>query len=134
MERVRRGWADTPFWRFLGIEALEAAEGYCRLRLKVRPGMVNSDDRTVHGGILASLVDAAVGAVLWTVYDVGREIHGHTTIELNISYVRPARGAEVFVEGRVVRKGRSLMVGEAEIKNADGTLAATGRATYMVFS
>jgi len=46
------------FSRWLGIEVLEAAEGMSRLRLTVRPDMVNGFG-IAHGGVLFSLADSA---------------------------------------------------------------------------
>lgn len=133
LERIRRGWEGTAFCQHLGVKVVAATEGYVRLRLATQPWMLNDDDGSLHGGILASLVDTAVGCALWTVYDVGQEIAGHTTVELNISYVAPALTQEVIVEGRAVRKGRTLFVGSAEIMDTKNRLVASGRATYMVF-
>ncbi|MCX6023817.1 MAG: PaaI family thioesterase, partial [Chloroflexi bacterium] len=65
--------------------------------------------------------------------DVGSEIVGHTTTELNITYLAPGQTPEVVAEARALRKGRNLFVGAVEIKDANGRLAAAGRATYMVF-
>jgi acyl-coenzyme A thioesterase PaaI-like protein len=43
-----------------------------------------------------------------------------------------ARGSEVFAEGRILRRGKSVAVGEASITDAEGRLLAVGRATYMI--
>lgn len=47
------------FSRWLGIEVLAAAEGLSRLRLTVRPDMVNGFG-IAHGGVLFSLADSAL--------------------------------------------------------------------------
>lgn len=47
------------FSRWLGIEVLEAGEGRSRLRLTVRPDMVNGFG-IAHGGVLFSLADSAL--------------------------------------------------------------------------
>ena len=133
LERIRVGWEQTPFCQHLGLRVMAATEGYARLRMATEPWMLNADDGSLNGGILASLVDTAVGCALWTVYDVGTEIVGHTTIELNISYIAPALTPEIIVEGRAVRKGRRLFVGSADIQDTKNRLVASGRATYMVF-
>lgn len=133
LERLQRGWERTPMAQHLGLKVVAAADGYVRLRMATQPWMLNEDDGSLHGGILATLVDMAVGCALWGVYDVGQEISGHTTIELNISYLAPAMTAEVIVEGRAVRKGRTLFVGSAEIMDTRNRPVASGRATYMVF-
>jgi uncharacterized protein (TIGR00369 family) len=133
LERVASEWENVPVCKHLGVRVVAATQGYARLRLPVQDWMVNADDGSLNGGILATLADSAVGAALWTVYDVGSEIAGHTTTELNITYLAPGTTPEVVAEGRALRKGRTLFVGTAEIKDTNGRLLAAARATYMVF-
>lgn len=133
LERVATEWEQTPTGRHFGIRVVAASAGYARLRLTLQDWMINADDGSLHGGILATLADMAVGAALWTVYDVGNEIVGHTTTELNITYLAPGTTPDVLAEGRALRKGRTLFVGTAEMKDTNGRMLAAGRATYMVF-
>ncbi len=123
----------NPFWQLLGLELVDVDEGYCKVRLHARPPLLNRGIESVMGGILATVVDEAVATLLHTAYDIGREITGHTTTELSISFLAPAVGPYVEAECRLVRKGRTLAVGEVYIRTPEGVLAATGRATYMVF-
>jgi len=132
-ERVRREWQASPLWQWWGMRIEAAEEGTVRLGMRVTPEMINSDDRTLHGGVIATLIDTAIGASLCTVYDVGREIKGHTTTDLNVSYLEGVLTKEVYVTARVLRKGRTLVVGEASVFDQNEKLCATGRATYMVF-
>ncbi|HEY8491628.1 MAG TPA: PaaI family thioesterase [Dehalococcoidia bacterium] len=133
LEHIREHWENTPYWRLLGITLEEARPGYALLRLPVRQEVQNAGGGSVHGGALASLVDVAVTALLWTVYDVGSEISGHTTAELNVSYLAPGRGGAMHAEARLVRKGGTLMTGDVDVKDDQGELVAKGRATYRVF-
>lgn len=110
-----------------------AEEGTVRLGMNVQPEMINSDDKTLHGGVIATLIDTAIGASLCTVYDVGNEIKGHTTTDLNVSYLEGVLTRELYVIARVIRKGRTLVVGEGSVYDQNDKLCATGRATYMVF-
>ena len=56
------------------------------------------------------------------------------TIELGVTYVRPIgpRVGELVAEAEVVHLGDSIGVATAEIRDSDGTLYATGRATYAI--
>ena len=101
--------------------------------MTIRPEMINRDDRTLHGGVIATLIDTAIGVALCTLYEVGVEIKGHTTTELNVSYLEGVLTPELSVEARILRKGRTLVVGEASVLDGNGKLCASGRATYMVF-
>lgn len=122
-----------PVWGWYGMEVETAAGGRCRLKLAVQPGMINADDQTLHGGVVAALVDEAVDVALQTLYRLGEEIQGRTTVELNLSFLQGVRTPEAYVEARVLRQGRTLVVGDAQVLDAQGVLCASGRATYMVF-
>lgn len=81
----------------------------------------------VHGGIIALLLDEAMGKVN-RFSDVVA-----VTAELNIEYHRPVRvDEEIVVEARQVeRDGRNLRH-EGEIRNAAGKLLARGRGRFVV--
>ena len=90
-ERVVRGMlARDAFSRWLGIEALEIAPRRSRLRMTVRPEMVNGFGVS-HGGIVYSLADSALAFAANT--------HGHVTvaIENSISYPQPVAAGDVLV-------------------------------------
>ncbi len=133
LSRLKREWESTPTWRWMGITFEEAEPGRVLLAMPVQPAMINADDKTLHGGIIAMLIDSAVGTALCSVYHVGKDVTGHTTTELNVSYLEGVFTPSVTVEGRVIRKGRTLVVGEAAVFDSNGKRCAVGRATYMVF-
>jgi uncharacterized protein (TIGR00369 family) len=133
LHRVRKEWEASRMWEWWGIRVESAEPGRCRIAMEVRPEMINRDDKTLHGGVIATLIDTSIGVALCTLYEVGVEIKGHTTTDLNVSYLEGVLTREVAVEAKVLRKGRTLVVGEASVLDGDGKLCASGRATYMVF-
>ncbi len=50
--------AHDLFSQWLGISVIEIAEGYSKIKMTVRPEMINGFG-TVHGGIAFSLADSA---------------------------------------------------------------------------
>jgi uncharacterized protein (TIGR00369 family) len=80
----------------------------------------------VHGGILATLLDEAMGRYLW------QEGHHAVTAELKVSLHRPAYiGQRLRVAGRIceVRGRRILCTARAE--RDDGTLVASAEAKFL---
>jgi uncharacterized protein (TIGR00369 family) len=73
------------------------------------------------GGALATMHEAAAGGV------------GQTTLDMNVSFIGASTG-DVFAEGRILRRGRTIAFGEATITDAAGKLVAAGRATYMILA
>jgi acyl-CoA thioesterase len=122
------------FWRYLGVEVEDAREGWVRLRVRVRDELCNAAGAPVHGGVYASLVDMAVGGALGTVREASEGGVGQTTLDLNVSFVAAARGGDLFAEGRLLRRGRTIVFGEASVTDAEGRLLAVGRATYMILA
>jgi uncharacterized protein (TIGR00369 family) len=122
------------FWRHLGVEVQGAREGWVRLRVPVRDELRNATGAPVHGGVLSALVDMAVGGALSTLHAASAGGVGQTTLDLNVSFIGAATGDDIFAEGKILRKGRSVAFGEATITDAAGRLVAVGRATYMILA
>jgi len=80
-----------------------------------------------HGGIIAVLLDEAMGKVCRF-----REARA-VTAELNVEYLKPVNVlSEIVVEGyETEQKGRNLFMA-AEIRDATGQILAKGRARFVV--
>lgn len=111
----------------------EARPGYARLSLEIERRHANYDGGA-HGGVIASLIDSAVGLALRATYRVeDPDVADHTTVEMNVSFLSPAReGERIVAEAQVLRKGRTLAVGEVEVRGPSGDLVAKGRLTYYL--
>lgn len=129
---VRERARANRFWQFLGIEVEAAGEGWVKLRVPVRDELCNAAAAPVHGGVLATLVDAAVGGALGTYGAAAAGGVDQATLDLNVSFVGAARGDAVFAEGRILRRGRTIAFGETRVTDSTGSLVAIGRATYMI--
>ena len=83
----------------------------------------------VHGGIIATLLDEAMGKVCRF-----REARA-VTAELTVEYLKPISVDEqILVEGRETgQKGRNLFIA-GEIRNEAGEILARGRARFVVIA
>jgi uncharacterized protein (TIGR00369 family) len=129
---VRERAHANLFWRYLGIEVEAAGEGWIRLRVPLRDELRNAAGAPVHGGVLATLVDAAIGGALGTYGSAAAGGVDQATLDLNVSFVGAARGDGLLAEGRIIRRGRTIAFGETRVTDAAGNLVALGRATYMI--
>src|SRR5262247_34247 len=129
---VRLRAQENLFWRHLGIEVEDAKPGWVRLRVPVRDEIRNAPGAPVHGGVYSALVDTAVGGALSTLHEAAAGGVGQTTLDLNVSFISSASEGDVFAEGRILRRGRTIAFGEATITDREGKLVAVGRATYMI--
>jgi uncharacterized protein (TIGR00369 family) len=80
-----------------------------------------------HGGIIAVLLDEAMGKVCRF-----REVRA-VTAELTVEYLKPVSvEKEIIVEGHELeQKGRNLFLA-GEIRNAEGEVLARGRGRFVV--
>ncbi|TMR05472.1 PaaI family thioesterase [Actinomadura soli] len=86
----------------------------------------------VHGGIMSTLLDSAMGCAVHTALPDGA---AYTTLELSVNFVRPVplEGGRLVCEGTTVHVGRKLATAEGRVLNESGKLVAHGTTTCMVF-
>jgi acyl-CoA thioesterase len=118
------------YYRHIGFEAVDVAEGFARLRMPVREELFQFQD-AVHGGAIFSVADAAVAVALLSLAEPGEQA---LTIECKLNFLAGITRANAYVlaEGRIVHKGRTTALGEVDVKRDDGRLAAKGLVTYTL--
>ncbi|MEW9673559.1 PaaI family thioesterase [Ammoniphilus sp. 3BR4] len=119
---------NNRFRELIGIQIEDIREGYAKLSVSVDDKLLQSGD-FVHGGVLAVLIDSVIASAIRTVLDQGKMA---VTAEMNVNFLRPAKKGKLIAEGQLVNKGRLLMVGTGDVKDEEGRLLATGRATFAV--
>jgi uncharacterized protein (TIGR00369 family) len=87
---------------------------------------------TVHGGVIATLLDTAMGSAVYTAISDGAM---YTTLEIKVNFVRsvPLDGTRLTCEAEVVHVGSRTATAEGRVTDADGRLVAHGSTTCMVF-
>lgn len=134
LARVRERAHANLFWRYLGVQVDDAKDGWVRLRVPVRDEICNAAGAPVHGGVYSALVDMAVGGALSTMHEASAGGVGQTTLDLNVTFIAAATDGPLVAEGRIIKRGRTIAVGETTITDAGGKLLAVGRATYMIIA
>lgn len=86
---------------------------------------------TIHGGVLASLLDTVMGCALMTMLDAGER---HTIIDLHTKFIRPVtlETRPLKICGVVDHRGRRQCTMSGKIIAPDDKLCATGLATAMI--
>lgn len=126
----RPGFAEHPLHKALGLTVEEARPGFVRIRMQTNNFTLGGVGGSVHGGLLAALVDIAMLEAMSPLFTANEQPAG--TADLNITYLRPAMGPRVYAEATVLRKGRQLAVTEVRILDEAGALLATGRTIYAL--
>ncbi|HSL09910.1 MAG TPA: PaaI family thioesterase [Actinomycetota bacterium] len=128
LQDLRERVSASPFHATLGIDVVEAAEGRVRLAVDTTDAQKNLLG-TIHGGVVATLADTAMGFAVRTAIDAGRP---HVTIDLSVRFLRPASPGRIEAVGTVVRAGSQIAFADADVVAADGTLLARASGTYSV--
>ncbi len=87
---------------------------------------------TVHGGVIATILDSVMGCAVHTMLPKGR---GYTTLEIKVNYLRAAlvESGQLRAEGKAIHVGRRSAVAEGRLTDAQGRLVATASTTCLVF-
>ena len=120
---------DDLFSQWLGIEVLEVKEGYSRIRMLLRPEMVNGFG-VVHGGIAFSLADSAFA------FACNNRNNLSLAIDTSINFTKTTKPGDVLTaEARELHNGRNTglylitvtnQTGE-EVAHFKGTCFRTGK-------
>jgi len=119
----------STLYSLLGMRLEELGEGTSRFVLPIESRFFNAGG-VVHGGVMASIADAAVAAALATLIDPAREMMA--TVEMKINYIAAVRGGKLVCEAQIIQKGRAVAVGEASVFDGEGKLLAKAMATFIV--
>ena len=117
--------SHPPFYRHLGLELEALADGKSAIRLPFRKEYANTRGE-VHGGAIATLVDAAMSQAVRSTVEQGALV---ATISMTLNYLAPGVG-DLLCRGTVVRRGRSLSFVEAEVTDAGGHAVCRATATF----
>lgn len=131
LERIRRYGRDVnPYFRLMGIEVEELADGKAYLTMQIRPDMLNGVG-WMQGGIFTSLADEAMALALYTQTDPNEKI---ATIGENTSFIKCERRGTIVGIGWIVRKGRKVAFLEGEVRkgNRKGEVLARTNASFLL--
>jgi uncharacterized protein (TIGR00369 family) len=87
---------------------------------------------TVHGGLVCTLLDSAIGCAAQTTLPAGM---GYTSIEIKINYLRPVlhSSGPLTCVGTVTKPGSRVAFAEGVVTDAAGKVVATGSSSLLVF-
>lgn len=120
-----------PVLTMLGVDGVDVEEGRVTVHMPAQEYHYNPLG-TVHGGVLAILLDTAAGCAVHTTLPAGT---GYTSLDLSTRFLRPVTTASgaLSCEGTVLSRGRRTAVAEARLTDASGRLAAHATSTCLLF-
>jgi uncharacterized protein (TIGR00369 family) len=111
----------------LGAEVSATGKGQATVAFEAREEHLNPAG-TLHGGVLATLVDTAMGMAVRTATD---EDDVPATSQLTVTYLRPGKPGPLSVRAQVRTRGEHLTVCDADVEQ-DGRDLAHAVATFAV--
>lgn len=118
----------SEFSEDMGIDYLGVVDGATTLRLDLEQKHMSRANR-VHGGVLFTLLDSALGRAVVNALPEGR---GCATVEIKINYFRPIQSGRVTARGWKRELTRSLGYAEGEIVNEEGKVLARASGTFFL--
>lgn len=116
------------FNALLNFRIAEWRPDFARLEMSVEPHHLNRSG-LIHGGLLATLIDATGGyAGVHPLADGKRR--RCVTLAMTTSYVGQAKGGVITCTAERRGGGKTIFVATAEVRDQDGNLLALGEGTY----
>jgi len=127
-DKFRKRESAFPLWDEIGLKWVDHREGLTVLELELGPRHHNPGG-IVHGGVVFGLLDTCMGFAATSVLEGA---HVTATIEVTTSFLRALTSGTVRGEGRVLRKGRSVIHMEGTCFAPDGEIAARALGAWAV--
>ena len=115
-----------PYYSTIGMEVKEIRGGKSRIELVMRKEL--SQNGMIHGGALASMIDASCACAAFSITDFKGWV---TTIDLQVSFLKPVSKGKVIAEATCLRAGKNVIFCESKIKNEDGELVCIGTSQLL---
>ncbi len=111
------------FSKWLGISVLEIKEGYSKIKMVIRPEMINGLG-TVHGGVAFAFADSAFAFAC-----NNRNILS-VALDTSINFIKPIFvGDDLIAEAKEIHNGRSTGLYHISITNQNQQLVAFFKGT-----
>jgi len=114
---------DDLFSQWLGISVIEIREGYSKIKMSVRPEMINGFG-IVHGGVAFSLADSCFA------FACNNRNVLSVALDTSINFTKPVHvGDELTAEAKELHNGKSTGLYHITIKNQNDHIVALFKGT-----
>ena len=115
----------------LGIEITERGDGRSVLHWDAQPeyGFPTSSGQVIHGGMVTTLLDSAMGAACWSTLG---DDEVFLTADLRVEFYRASRPGLLVAKGSVVKRTSRLAFCMAELYDGNDRLLASSRCTQTI--
>jgi uncharacterized protein (TIGR00369 family) len=120
-----------PIMQLIDIERFEVSEGEVIVTLVPQEFHYNPLG-SVHGGVIATLLDTAAGCSVHSTLPAGV---GYTSLDLTTKFLRPVtiQSGELRCVGSVLSRGRRTALAQAQLFDERGALVAHATSSCLLF-
>lgn len=119
--------AQETFWGLLGCEVVQANSSKATICLDAKEPHLNLLG-IVHGGVLMSLLDNAMGLVVMLASANERMV----TANMNTQFLASSKGGLLHCEAELVHRTDRTLTLQAQVKDESGKLLAWGSGAYRL--
>jgi uncharacterized protein (TIGR00369 family) len=119
---------NMPFNKLIGVRVVRRHADGVTIECMTRDELRNSAG-VLHGGVAATLADAAVGIALASRFEGRRPC---TTTDLKINYLTAVAQGKIVARSHLLKVGKKLCVGRVDLTDGHGKLVAVAIVTYML--
>lgn len=141
LQLLSTAFTNIPFNQMLGLRLDHLSSDEAHMSFTMKHELVgNFLHGILHGGVISSVLDMAGGMVV-----MGSAVARHpdaslealsqvlgkcSTIDLQISYLRPGKGEHFYAKARLIKGGSKIAFTRMELFNNTDTLIASAAGTY----
>lgn len=119
---------QAPYFKLLSMPLKQMGTGFALAEIEITKKHLNPFGG-IHGGVYASVIDTVA---YWSVYCELEENVGMISIDLKIDFLGPISEGLMRVEGRSIKIGKTMCLGEATAKDENGRWLAHGTSKMMI--
>ena len=120
----------SPVHKRMQMNVDRAEPGLAILSMPLSEELRGYFEGSIHGGMLATLADAASASCLEGAYDF--DTHFPVTTDIHVRYYRQPTGSPLVAEAKLVHGGRRLLSTECSVADADNRVLIRTTATFML--
>lgn len=143
LQQLSRAFTEIPFNRMLGLQLDQLDATHVTMSFGMKEELIgNFLQGILHGGVISSVLDMAGGMAAMsdaisrhherTVEELVSIIGKCSTVDLQISFLRPGKGEIFIAKAWLVKSGKKISFARMELSNNEDTLIATGSGTYLI--
>ena len=120
----------SPVHKSMQMSVVRVEPGLAILSMPLTEDLRGYFEGSIHGGMLATLADAASASCLDGAYDFNS--HFPVTTDIHVRYYRQPKGGPLVAEAKLVHGGKRLLSTDCSVVDAEDRVLVRTTATFML--